>query len=55
MVCLVEGGILDKKDPQYSNAVNDALYGICINGNQRLTYDKDTNLRFEKLVGHCVT
>lgn len=44
MICVAEGGIMDRDDPQYSDAVNNALYGIIINGKSRLVYDKGTGL-----------
>ena len=40
MMAMAEGGIISALDPQYSSAVNNALYGIQINGDARIIYDK---------------
>ena len=44
MIAVHEGSVLASGDPAFSEAINDALYGIGINGNSRLVYDIHTGL-----------
>ena len=39
MIAVSEGDIISPSDPEFSVAVNDALYGILINTHSRLVYD----------------
>ena len=50
MMAVVEGGIISPSDPEFGPAVNDALYGIVINGTQRLVYDKEVGLDLVNIV-----
>ena len=44
MIALAEGGIIKLDDEEFESATNNALYGILINGNKRLTYDTELGL-----------
>ena len=44
MVAVAEGGIVNPKDPEFTFSANNALYGININNESRLVYDKDNGL-----------
>ena len=46
MIAVAEGGIMSPQDPDFQSATNDALYGINMNGNTRLIYNKETGLEF---------
>ena len=40
MMAVAEGGIIHSSDPEFNSAVSNALYGILINGDSRIIYDK---------------
>ena len=44
MVAVAEGGLISADDPEFPVAANNALYGININNDTRLVYDKDRGL-----------
>ena len=39
MVAVAEGGIVSSADSEFDTNVNNALYGININGSTRMIYD----------------
>ena len=47
MVALEEGGMLQKDDIAYDTAVNSALYGIKVDEEMLLQYDKKNGFTFE--------
>ena len=46
MIAVTEGGIVDKSHPEFPTATTDALYGIYVNRNSRLIYDRTYGLEF---------